>query len=283
MKRNLILYRGDSSAIEDFRRSKTKKYSLLGQGIYLTDSQKIAKTYREKGAVRNQHQVGKVYLYQGLAQNRLHAFELAFTNFINRQIEFSSIGCYSREGLRLKNDKKFLTQTRIKYKELIENNTISANYVYKNNSKDLRIDVVYDDGAEFGKLSSFVFDEKEFNSSVLKIDTTIKDSFFWELMWDNKVGFGVHKETKEEFIEFNSRTNYSIDTISRGVLSSHSSKNHVKIYDTSRDRVFNRMRVVLTPYGYKGLEYSGGYLVGGYGYHRAFCVWDDFWVNYHRI
>jgi hypothetical protein len=290
MKRNLVLYRGDSSVIEDFRRSKTKKYSLLGQGIYLTDSEKIAKTYREKGAVRNKHQVGKIYLYQGLAQNRLRAFELAFLNFVNRQIEFSGISCYSKEGLRLKDDKKFLAKTKAEYMRLIEEGTISADYAYKNTTTDARIDVIYDDGSIFGEISKFVFDENEFNSSVLKIDTTITDSFFWELMWDHKVGFGVPKETKEEFIYFNSTTHFNIDTISKGAICSTGlrlpkgdEKPQTKIYDTSRDKVFNRMRVVLTPYGYKGLEYSGGYLIGGFGRHRAFCIWDDFWVNYHRI
>lgn len=44
----LRLYRGDSTKIVKFDFNKTRKYSLVGQGIYLTNSIKIAQSYREK-------------------------------------------------------------------------------------------------------------------------------------------------------------------------------------------------------------------------------------------
>ena len=43
------LYRGDSSKIKEFNLNKTNSYSLLGKGIYLTDTKRVAETYRDKG------------------------------------------------------------------------------------------------------------------------------------------------------------------------------------------------------------------------------------------
>lgn len=43
----LRLYRGDSTKVVKFDFNKTRKYSLVGQGIYLTNSIKIAQSYRE--------------------------------------------------------------------------------------------------------------------------------------------------------------------------------------------------------------------------------------------
>ena len=51
------LYRGDAAPIDQFDLARTSVNGLLGQGIYLTDSKRIAGDYRGKGA--------SVFQYQG--------------------------------------------------------------------------------------------------------------------------------------------------------------------------------------------------------------------------
>lgn len=48
--KTLTLYRGDAEKIGNFRMTRANPSSLYGQGIYLTDTLDVAKTYRKKGS-----------------------------------------------------------------------------------------------------------------------------------------------------------------------------------------------------------------------------------------
>lgn len=45
---DILLYRGDSTHIDEFLFSKTNKTCLLGKGFYLTDSGEVGHSYRTK-------------------------------------------------------------------------------------------------------------------------------------------------------------------------------------------------------------------------------------------
>jgi len=45
---------------------------------------------------------------------------------------------------------------------------------------------------------------------------------------------------------------------------------------------YQRARRALQEYGYRGFEYPGGMITQGVR-HRAFCVWDEDFVNEHKM
>lgn len=116
---------------------------------------------------------------------------------------------------------------------------------------------------------------------VFKIDN-VRDAVFWELMWDNKIPYGVFGNNKEEYIRNNCnyyfnyhRTNKNTDLL-------------IKFFGTTKRKyttedIFNDIKRILKPYGYFGFEYSGGIRIGGCGRHRAFSIWDEDFVNNHKV
>ena len=110
-------------------------------------------------------------------------------------------------------------------------------------------------GPVSGHLSCFSFDSAEFEKAMLNIFK--KDNrFFWGLLHDNQIPFGVSRKQREAYIEANL-------------------KNRKPVY-TPNKNVYRRIRLAAEPLGYKGLEYNVG---SG----RGFCIWNDDWVNKHRI
>lgn len=283
MSKQLILYRGDSTVIDEFKFKKTKSTCLVGQGIYLTNSEKIADTYRKKGNwSRKSHRVE--VLFNESAFNRLDAYERAFMSFINVDglPKFEDVNVYvlkvkidnpKRHGELSKKEQKALQQYRALYDQLKDDEKITAEYTstLKDSHGRRPIKVEYHHGEPTGYLSRFVFDEKEFNQSVFKIDQ-VYDPAFWELIWDNQIQFGRYRtvwpdspiKDKDLFIKFN------IEQADRNPLN--------KYFTT----IYREIRHVLEPYGYNGFEYSGGIMMGG-NRHRAFCIWDEQWVNKHLV
>ncbi len=45
---------------------------------------------------------------------------------------------------------------------------------------------------------------------------------------------------------------------------------------------YKKVRRALEEYGYRGLEYPGGMITNGIS-HRAFCVWDEDFINDHKV
>lgn len=67
----LTLYRGDAEKIREFSFHKTNKHCLFGPGIYLTNKQKVADSYRTKGG--RSHSLYSTTLFSGHAKDRTEA------------------------------------------------------------------------------------------------------------------------------------------------------------------------------------------------------------------
>lgn len=268
MSDKLILYRGDFTAIDEFKFKKTRSHCLVGQGIYLTNSEKVADTYRTKGSCQSGSH-NKETLFQGLAENRLDAYKQGFIRFLHYHDYHSlvrklpKLNEHNKANQLCKQEAEDLKQMKVVYQELIDSGKIVAEYISREFVKGHKeIKVIYHHGNSVGHLSSFAFDRKSFNTAMLQIDYC-RDPVFWELMWDNQIKFGTPYSTKERYI--------SANTIYRYNITDHSS------------RTFNEIRLIIQPYGYRGFEYGGGLITSGIRTHRAFCVWDEEWVNEHRI
>ena len=269
----LILYRGDAEKIREFDFNKTNKYCLFGQGIYLTNKMRVADSYRTKGGR------GSIYshvLFTGRAKNRNEAFDKGFGLFAS-DLHHELTGKWLSRGLGDASP-KFVNQAQARYRLLIEEGRIVATYTqapYTVRGKyvpvEPMLEVTYDREQPVGYVTKFAFDEQTFTASMIPIDRPIHDTTFWELMYDRKVDIGVPAADRHAFIVINS------DRFAKAVDFGST------IAHNDRTAKFRQIRNAIEPYGYRGFEYSGGLHIGGHGQHRAFVVWDDDYVNQHKV
>jgi len=289
----LTLYRGDSVKIKQFEFNKTNKWCLLGQGIYLTNSLKVAQTYRTKDA-------GKSYMHQlfyGECDNRNEAYEKGFGGFCKVLWEKEHGWC-TRYPTGT-DQQKFEEKHRNKYRALIEAGEITADYTtrpvldsgfsyYRNASQRIAkvkeekkkhkayIKVVWEEDPNIGYITKFEFEENKFEPFLLNVDVACNDEFFWSLMYDGGVRIGKQGGNMEEYI----RANFGrkiFDCVAEGFVDPRG-KHHSHKQDAWR-----KIGNILRPYGTIGMEYNGGVRLGGGHTHRAFCIWDEEFVNDHKV
>lgn len=275
MRQTLVLFRGDSEKIKEFDVSQTSKWGLLGRGIYLTDSKKTAQTYRSKGLYSK---ANNRTLFTGVAKDRPTALNEALKHYADDQwLELR------RTGQAVPPDsKKYIEMVRPHFFRLVEEKKIVAKYL---SSQNKLIEVVDLSKPQDGYLTEFHFNLQAFNTSVMKIDGCIKDRGFWELMWEHKVPVGVEAADMEMYCDTNCYRDYHLafgGNFSR-VVSSVWSTSSLFRDSTKKQNVLLKMQKILAPYGYRGFEYNGGRYLGGNHYHRAFCMWDDDFVNEHKV
>jgi hypothetical protein len=286
------LYRGDYTKIVEFDFNKTDKFCHVGPGIYLTDSLRVAESYRDKGS----YTTNLTTLFNGHAKDRKDAYDRAFFSYLTHTYDnMDSLNCRAvfRQILNLKYKEKFqlndvlntdlpkqalnnIKEIYSQYQDDVRQKRIVADYVTKVGN-DAVIRVIYNCSNKVGFITRFDFPRHEFETSVFKIDTAVKDEFFWELIWDNGIPFGRDSVCKDSFIKSNSNS-WSID------LSIDLTRRNMGVRNRrwSRIELFKSIREMLTPYGYRGFEYSGGTYIGGCGKHRAFCIWEDNFVNQYK-
>jgi len=286
----IVLYRGDSTKIKNFEYSKTNKRCLLGQGVYLTDSLKIAASYRKKG-VRSLYTKDPSILFDGEAKDRTEAFELAFPGFGKLMWEKEKDISDWWTRLNEKDKAKYLESKRELYNILIESKQIVAKYStrspaeevikigksassVKSRIKSLKethknvIKVKLMEDIDIGFLTSFEFDEKDFNSSVFNVDIPCNDVWFWELMYSSKIMIGKKANNIDKYVSEN---------IGSSVYKA------VRTETKDVKEPWNKIKKVLQPKGYIGYEYKGGVRIGFNVKHRAFCIWNDEYVNAHKV
>jgi len=267
---SLTLYRGDFSEIDEFRTHKSFKSCLLGRGIYLTNNTDVANSYREKGAdwraVRYNDARGVVTLFSGEALNRDEANKKAFKVYCGYGVVKESVP----KGMSKANVERFLQD---QFRDMLESREIISEYQTvsvpdKNTRFGVRyvkhIVVKWDTKRYIGHLSKFVFPLKDFNNAILHVDRPCRDSALLEVVWEYCPSLKMTEdETCEEFVRRN---------LGQPIM-------------FNRRRVpWERLKSAVEPYGYRGFEYDGGRRLGMGGHkHRAFCVWDDEWVNAHRV
>lgn len=282
MSKTLILYRGDSEKINEFKYTKTDKYCLLGKGIYLTDDPKLADTYRTKGMKARDHT--KFYnrisqtMFSGKAKNRNDAYEKAFPNFCRDQSRFHELGSY-KDNMTQKQYEKFCQEQRVIYNEMISQGDILSQYLspsYRNADPELIVKYKDDPNKtnKIGYITEFHFDKDYLMNNVLHADARYVDKNFWRIMYENGIKIG---EGFDLSIDLYIQTNYhkhSILSAVTSVLGGFATVEKVKY--------FKQIEQVMSQYGIIGYRYNGGLISNGRR-HSAFCIWDDDFVNKHKV
>ena len=293
----IFLYRGDYEKIDSFDLCKVSKHSYVGPGIYLTNNEEVATSYRVKGSDKPSQES---CLWSGSATDRPEAYKLAYIHYVGDRLGIADP--YIRDGCKNKTPTEVVLSEGLKrfakeYEYAIADGLVKAEYDgvgTSNRTNKRRMTVSYFRKPTIGHLSKFCFDSKEFNTSMFMIDGRIRDEFFWELVWDNDIEVGVRldDDTKKVFIERNTWRMCGVQddnvhpTIA-GLASNFSGYSNkgvvVRRKKASHVTKYTSIAAMLKPYGYKGFEYRGGVLTSSPIKHRAFCVWDAEWVNEHRV
>lgn len=288
----LRLYRGDFVKIDEFKFKKTNRSCWVGPGVYLTTDSSVANSYRTKGAswrVRSNPSINKHIervLWNGEATDRNSARELAWSEFLDcwdmekRRIDFDIVNTRGRRSRRKNDNDEYVKRVRaifddVKYSFEVERTSIYkfGNINFSNNSKEntARFKVILPENlcrkpapSELaGWLSEFEFDERMFNANVMHVDKAYGPTG-WEKPWKDYVdNFGeLPPLTCRSLALPNWTSNRSLDK---------------RYCHEARFRNFMR-----DEYGIWGFEYNGGANTGGKS-HRAFCIWDEDFVNEHRV
>lgn len=295
MNEKLTLYRGDFSKIKQFDIKKTSTYCLVGQGVYLTDSLRVAESYRTKdSSLMYKDDI----LFTGEADNRTEALKLALLNMVCYKQDEKYRQLYSKHinrdrfGSAIVKEQEILSILMPIFQQKVEEGKVVISYIGANRrSKILSVRLIPD--VKHGYISEFEFLKKDFETKMFNIDTT-KDQFFFELMYENGIPFGELHPVKEEYISINTDPWKEVE-IDR--FTSLSQRNRLfkyrKLVDllnikdpfvfNSKTNIYRRIEKILKNYGYLGFEYKGGFRIGGHGTHRAFCVWSDDYVNEHAV
>lgn len=262
----LTLYRGDSTKIDEFRFNKTNKHCYVGPGVYLTTSLPVAHSYRTKGASASAF---NLELFKGTAKDRPEAFEKGFEGFIDFYLHDLEVTSWDFRRKDKKAQEKIRLAARESYRQCIEERRIVAEYVDTvtgrfgaGQVRTLKVFWAKPPKPRVGYVTKFEFPKVPFNNSVINVSRPIPDPVFWEIIFDKKVPFGTAYESREQFIYQNCHL--------------------LPDANPSKDGL-NRVRRVMQDYGYNGFEYNGGMVIGGFGRHRAFCLWDDEYVNQHLV
>lgn len=250
---NITLFRGDREFIPAFNVANTNKFCYRGKGIYLTDSQEVADTYRRKGDFRIQGYYPTV-LFSGTVSGREEALSKAFPLFLSDL-------CLQRQLPSSKeNLKKMEEPARLLFKEMLDQGKIKVDYVsFFGNTRTANVKCEWP--TRIGYVTKFVFARQEFEPTVLHVDKPIRDPFVWEILWEHKLGLGKEASNRENYLRAN--LGVRLDD---------------KIWKSPNATA--RLRNTLSRYGFRGFEYDGGVATGSKR-HRAFVLWDSDYVNDH--
>lgn len=264
MNDTLRLYRGDSQQIDEFNFHKTDRYCYVGKGIYLTNDLEVANTYRKKGDTtygKPKHTDG--LLKVGYFLDRKQAYAAAIPEFASRYFDEFMYSIHAGKWLA-KEEKKLEEAARI-MEVLIAQGDIVAEYVspnYKNEKGHRQIRVTWKTfKVKVGYITEFHLPQKIFNESMVPWNCYQHDSLSSEIV-------------REHF-------NETLIVSPQGYLDFRSKKDGL-MFRKDRSLFWPRFRSTFEKYGYRGIEYPGGVNTGGKR-HRAFCVWDDEWLNEHRV
>lgn len=276
----LKLYRGDASKIGEFKYSMTSKHCLLGQGIYLSDKVTVAETYRTKGTYsRSTYEP----LYNGIAATKGEAMAGALENYVDSMYK-------KQHGKAPANSK-----TRDSFKEIVryaffklvdEDRLVVKKSAILRNNKEYRWVIEIDGEEKDGYLTSFEFPKAMLLNNVIDVDKRTLDVGFLEIVYESRL---LHRQIEKKAIRYTkvppSRLN---DT--KGV---HYTADELDSFPAFRKVIglasfpcgswMNGLIPHLKPYGILGFKYNGGVRLGGAGFHSAFSLWDEEFVNQHKV
>lgn len=263
----LRLFRGDASKIKEFHLAQTNRYCLLGQGVYLTDREVVADSYRIKGDLGA---IGplKVTFY---AKDRTESKELGLEKFLNHKrillrqwptkLTLKEIDQYTKEYHDRLRDESLLL---VRGNQEVQSGTANKKWSF----------TLSEVGGKSGWVSVFEFPEPYFSCNLINIDAPRKDKGFLELLDDPKFWKDKGNTIKSTSGEL---TGY------QGYLKQRDgfTKDWVRL--DPRELHFSKLVPVLKEFGIHGFEYNGGARLGGGFYHRAFNIFDQDYVNDHKV
>ena len=285
----LTLYRGDTIKIEEFRFNKTQASCLVGKGIYLTNNQSVAESYRTKGAYEyhknfnpKNHQDN--ILIQGMEfPNKLEALEKALQSFAadiyrERFQKNPTVRKGKYPDFTFEHTSEFLkfveNVARKEFNQhlLDDNINVQVSRNFKG-YRSFKITLINPKKREIGKLSRFEFPEPFFSRNVLVTDEVERSVM--DLIWENQ----LHKKAANyDCIKDFLNHEFSIDMARWSYFPQSKYRFKLDYYSVN----WNKLRNILIPYGIIGYEYEGGWMTGGRR-HRAFSIWDEEFVNKHRV
>lgn len=273
----LTLYRGDATKIKTFDFNKTNDYCLVGQGIYLTDKVIVAESYRGKGS----NTANEKTLFHGEASSKGEALEFAKDSYLYKEWQKTHPGTAPP-----KNKIKDLWEKH-KYKFLnhLDNDeiTVQANRY----PKGVIYTVVLNDSDPEGYLTKFVFPKKHFLSNVIDVDKTYPDEGFLEIIYETQTRINPKFNYGCLYLRVSQKKKKQDETLNNFVTTYPSFESFKRA--TQRKGLlnmglnWNNYIPILKTYGILGYRYSGGRHMGGCGTHNAYSIWDDEFVNDHKV
>ena len=273
----LRLYRGDYEKIDEFDFHKTNKHCLVGPGVYLTSKATVAETYRTKGKPYHHRAPDLDHeLFSGAAKDRSEAIDKGFERFYNSwwPHHFRPKGPFNKATDEAK--------AREFYKFLRDEGKLKAEYTTVQNAWNstkgpmLKVTLAGVEGYEPpGYVSVFDFEATHFNSSVLKVERDLTPDIREVLLDANVKLVSEHTDVPIRIARRSPPIPRS-GVLPRPLASLVSRIGYSGIASQSM-----KIRSALEPYGYIGFEYDGGTITAGIR-HRAFCIWNDEYVNRHR-
>lgn len=286
MSDNIVLYRGDSTKIKEFSLKKANKFCLLGKGIYLTNKPSVAQTYRMKGSslwhlnttveAKDKPQAIKMILWT-FYLCRFYQKDEKLVDLFKRIIKDPKA---TARVSRIEDLKPEILQELEKsiYRQL-EDGSITMTRGSKVNGKQSF--TFQEDSSSIGWTTKFVFPEPYFTRNCVNFDAVQLDEGFLQILEDQR----FWKDTRMEYLKDGSVNEWDpylkFQNQRRPAYGTTESNRRLRL--DSHGIRFDRLIPVLVSYGIHGFEYSGGARMGGYGYHRAFSIFDEQYVNDHRV
>jgi len=302
----LVLYRGDYEKIREFDISKTNRHCLVGRGIYLTDSLKVAQTYRTKGLYVN---TGIITLAAGKFPTKGAVIEKAMAAFYEYRwkevhgTEWSTAKGKEKELFRVKcldEWERLKDQGKITIaNEDVRIGTWVKGRIVSTIEKQTKVTYRPSDKV-VGRISVFAFDNTEsaFDTKVVNLSEVIRDERVREVMADIPY-FNPLGVPKDEYVKDFIRIVVEQDLqICPGGYTSHVYNRFIirkrlplaekemtiieKVKQRGANNALAKLARRLRDRGFYGFEYNGGVITSSIR-HRAFCLWDDTFVNDHFI
>lgn len=267
MTEYLRLYRGDNDKVHRFLLHKTSPHSLVGQGIYLTDNERIAQSYRTKST----GEANAVLLNEAL-DNMNEARHKALLGYIRYML-------IRNRDYKIADSEKKLVELMPLYKADFEQACEQGRVIIERNASktaDKKFSFfAYYFPRDVGYVTAFDFPKQSLEANVVNLETRRYDKGVLEVAWETKclakkALYYTGQDRREITVVFDSFSKVVEYADLVGVapcMFKH-----------------NRLRSVLQrEYGIHGFEYKGGIRVGGLGKHRAFSLWDSDFVNQNKV
>lgn len=283
------LYRGDSTKINEFVFGQTSKHCLVGQGIYLTNKESVADTYRTKGTWYFLREEPDVVLFIGYADNKEAAVRAAWPKFLD-VMHVKEYGISYNKKSRAAG--LFESRMQDQWYNMVHSKAIDISRCESkpgcgNPKWHFEITLRSTKHTSAGFITTFEFPKDMFNNNVYNVDGWHNDSGLIEILLPHMTAEAAEKYARYVGIHFSlgglpKGSDFLLKMVIEGILNAPTTNGYDKYYQI-KDKAWRRLRHILEPYGVIGFEYDGGSYVGGCGRHRAFCIWDDDFVNKHKV